>query len=210
MAILSGHALKYSLAEILHSVHQQNRTGLISIFADPNSAMSIETHYLWVRDGHFVGVANKLDGMGLLADISRRKILSSAQIREVINEMSMLRQPLGLHLKCIGLIDVGQLRLLFNAQTSRVFKLSEIGDRLFNFDPSILPCNAEMTGLCMSAQEIMCIVDLPILPEWDSLAEALIDLNITSPELPPTPSKSTPVSTSFLGNLMGFLKRKSR
>ncbi len=210
MAILSEHALKYSLAEILHSVHQQKRTGLISIFADPNSAMPIETHYLWVRYGYFVGVANKLDGMGLFAEISKRKILSSAQIKEVMNQISTLHQPLGLHLKCIGLIDVGQLRLLFNDQTSRVFKLAGIGDRLFNFDPSILPCNAEMTGLCMSAQEIMSIVDLPILPEWDSLAESLIDLDISSPKLPPTPSKSTPVSTSFLGNLMGFLKRKNR
>jgi hypothetical protein len=105
------HGLKYSLSEILNYVHKQNLTGLISILANCSPKVSIETHYLWVQNGEIVGVANRLDGMGLLGEISRRKLLSSTQIREALTRLTKLSQPLGLYLKSLDLLDPGQLRL---------------------------------------------------------------------------------------------------
>jgi hypothetical protein len=202
----SEDSTKYSLAEILYSVHQHNRTGLISILADPD--LSIDAHYVWVQNGRVVGVANRLDGMGLLGEISRHKLVSSVEITAAFGQLNKLSQPLGLHLKSIGLLEAGQIKLLFHTQTAKVLKLHEIGDRLFYFDPCILPYNAEMTGMGISAEEIIRLLDLKVLPTSNPSVEETIDRHNTIAKSAPTRQKSAPVSTSFLSNLKKFLTRK--
>jgi hypothetical protein len=64
-----------------------------------------------------------------------------------------------------------------------------------------------MTGIGMPAQEIMRLLNLKVLPD-SSLIEELTDLDITIPPSALTLPKAKVVSNSFLGNLMGFLKRK--
>jgi hypothetical protein len=210
MTASTKYAPRYSLSKILHSVCQESRTGLISTLANSSSKTSINTHYLWVQNGEIVAISNKLDGMGLLGEISRRKLLSSAQIREVSTQLTKLSQPLGLHLKSLDLLDAAQLKLLFNAQIFSLFKVHGIDNRLFNFDSDILPSNAEMTGICMPPQEIMRLLNLKALTDSSSLTPQLADRHIT---IPPSDSplplpKAKVLSTSFFGNLMGFLKRK--
>jgi hypothetical protein len=206
MITLSEQSIKYSLAEILHSIHEHNRTGLLSILADPN--LSIDAHYVWVQNGRVVGVANRLDGMGLLGEISRRKLLSSSEITAAFGQLNQLSQPLGLYLKSLGLLEAGQLRLLFHTQTAKVLKLHEIGDRLFYFDPCILPYNAEMTGMGISAEEIIRLLNLKVLPASNPSLEPPIDRHNTISESAPTRQKSAPISNSFLSSLKGFLTRK--
>jgi Domain of unknown function (DUF4388) len=196
---LTKNNLEYSLAEILHLVHQNNQTGLISTLS------SSESHYLWVQNGRIVSVAQQLDGMDLLREIDRCKLLSSAQIEYLKSrQIHKLSQPLGLYLKSLGWLDAGQLRLLFNAQTSTLLKLSELEDRLFSLDSSSLPSKAEMTGIGIPAQEVMQLLGLKVLPD----SCILTDRDTIAPELAPPPTKATALSSQFLGNLMGFLKKK--
>ncbi len=280
---LAGYLSEYSLAEILNFVHEGSRTGLLSISADITPvATPINPHYLWFQNGRIVGVANGLDGQGLLRAISQRKLVPSDQIEQLRTQVDKLSQPLGLYLKSRGLLSAEQLKLLFNSQAIAVVcKLFEMNNGRFYFDPCILPFSAEMTGISLPAQEIG-LLGLRVLKDWSNLAEKLPDpdyalqrwssqlpsfrldrhesqlwkladgetalkklmapmdlsidalqkigfrliafglvqeipteviqpalnLDMAMPELVPIRPKAAAVSTSFLVNLMGFLKKK--
>jgi hypothetical protein len=82
---------------------------------------------------------------------------------------------LGLCLKSQGLVQAEQLKLLFNSQVLRpVCALFQIKDGQFRFEPiSALPLG-EMTGLSMSATEVI-LIGLRALRDWSALAEKLPD-----------------------------------
>jgi hypothetical protein len=61
-----------------------------------------------------------------------------------------------------------------------------------------------MTGIGIPAQEIMQLLGLKVSPD----SCVLTDRNPIAPELVPPSTKATTVSSQFLGNLMGFLKKK--
>jgi Domain of unknown function (DUF4388) len=280
---LTGYLSEYSLAEVLNFVHQGNRTGLLSISID---IIPVEPptnpHYLWFQTGRIVAVSTGLDGQGLLKAISQRKLVPAEHIEQLRTQVNKIQEPLGLHLKSRNLLTAEQLKLLFNSQAiAIVCKLFELNDARFHFDSSILPSNAEMTGISMPAQEIG-LLGLRMLKDWSTLSKKLpdpqyslqrlslqepsfrldrhelqlwkladcevslemltvptnmsiealqktayrliifglvqeipvevvqppVDRDMVVPELVPIREVKNTVSTSFLGNLMGFLKRK--
>jgi Domain of unknown function (DUF4388) len=280
---LTGYLSEYSLAEVFNFIHQGNRTGLLSISRDiPPVEPPTNPHYLWFETGRIIAVSTALDGQGLLKAIFQRKLVPAEQIEQLRTQSQKLNEPLGFHLKSRNLLTAEQLKLLFNSQAiAIVCKLFELSNARFHFDPSILPYNAEMTGISMPAQEIG-LLGLRVLRNWDSLSEKLpnpqyaiqrlsleepsfrldrhelelwkladgetsldkltalmnmsiealqktayrliifglvqeipveviqppIDRNMVVPELLPIRQVRNTVSTSFLGNLIGFLKRK--
>jgi hypothetical protein len=173
---LTGHLSEYSLAEVLNFVHQGNRTGLLSISTDITPVEPpTNPYYLWFQTGRIMAVSTRMDGQGLLKAISQRKLISAEQIEQLQTQVQKLYLPLGLHLKSHNLLTAEQLKLLFNSQTiAIVCKLFKLSDAHFNFDPCILPYNAEMTGISMQAQEIG-LLGLRVLRNWDNLSKRLPD-----------------------------------
>lgn len=175
---LAGYLSEYSLAEIFNFVHEGNRTGLLSIFPDPNPDLNTAApDYVWFENGRIVAATSGLDGKGLLKTIEQRKLMPLAQIGSVEPQLRHLPQPLGIYLKSRGLLDAEQLKLLFNAQTIAVVcKLFTFNHRQFKFDPDKLPINAELTGISLPAQE-MGMLGLRVLKDWSGLSAKLSDPN---------------------------------
>jgi Domain of unknown function (DUF4388) len=175
---LAGYLSEYSLAEIFNFVHEGSRTGLLEIFPAPNAILtSEEPRYMWFENGRIVAVTCGLDGKGLLGTIARRKFMPPAQIESVVSQLHQLPQPLGIYLKSRGLVDAEQLKLLFNAQTiASVCKLFELQTRQFQFDPSRLPMNSELTGISLPAQEVG-LLALRVLRDWSGLSAKLSSPN---------------------------------
>ncbi|MHC5828117.1 MAG: DUF4388 domain-containing protein, partial [Nostoc sp.] len=83
--------------------------------------------------------------------------------------------PMGLCLKSQGLLQPEQLKLLFNTQVLRqVCALFQIKDALFTFDSTAKLPLAEMTGLSMSATEVI-LLGLRALRDWTALGDKLPD-----------------------------------
>jgi hypothetical protein len=173
---LAGYLSEYSLAEIFNFVHEGNRTGLLSIFPDPNPDLNTAApDYVWFENGRIVAATSGLDGKGLLKTIEQRKLMPLAQIGSVETQLRHLPQPLGIYLKSRGLLDAEQLKLLFNAQTiAFVCKLFTFNHHQFKFDPDQLPINAELTGISLPAQE-MGMLGLRVLKDWSGLIAKLPD-----------------------------------
>jgi Domain of unknown function (DUF4388) len=175
---LTGYLSEYSLAEVFNFIHQGNRTGLLSIFTDITPVEPpTNPHYLWFQNGRIMAVSTGMDGQGLLKAISQRKLVPEEQIEQLRTQVQKLHQPLGLHLKSRDLLTAEQIKLLFNSQViAIVCKLFELSNGRFNFDPCILPYNAEMTGISMPAQEVG-LLGLRVLRDWSNLKDKLPDPN---------------------------------
>jgi Domain of unknown function (DUF4388) len=175
---LTGYLSEYSLAEVFNFIHQGNRTGLLSISTDiPPIEPPANPHYLWFQNGQIMAVSTGMDGQGLLKAISRRKLVAEEQLEQLRTQLEKIHQPLGLHLKSRDLLTADQIKLLFNSQVIAIAcKLFELVNGRFNFDPCILPYNAEMTGISMPAQEVG-LLGLRVLRDWTNLKDKLPDPN---------------------------------
>ena len=174
---LSGYLSEYSLAEIFSLIHEGNQTGLLTLIPKQTVAGSRDIDHLWFDNGRIIAVTNGLSGIELLTKIAQRKLISPDQIESVGAKIYQLSQPLGLYLKDQGLLDSGQLKLIFNAQTvTPACKLFEIKDRAFMFDDDKSPMNAEITGISVSAQKVG-LLGLRLLKDWSGLSAKLADPN---------------------------------
>jgi hypothetical protein len=171
---LAGYLSEYSLAEIFNFVHEGNRTGLLEISPDPQAiAMPNEARFVWFEAGRTIAVTSGLDGKELLKTIGQRKFVPPAQLDLIATQLHQLPQPLGIYLKSRGLLDAEQLKLLFNSQTiAAVCKLFELKNRQFQFDPTRVPHNSELTGIGLPAQEVG-ILGLRVLKDWSGLSAKL-------------------------------------
>jgi Domain of unknown function (DUF4388) len=173
---LAGDLSEYSLAEIFHFVQEGNKTGVLSLEPDRSLARSIhDTHYISFQGGRIMSVANGsgLGNRGLLKMMAQRRWLSTDQVAGLETQVSLLREPLGTHLKSRNIVNTEQLTLLFNSQViATACKLFEIHDGQFKFDPQARLNYAEMTGMSLSAQEVA-LLGLRMLKDWSGLIAKL-------------------------------------
>ncbi len=175
---INGNFADFSLPELLQFLDQGKKTGVlhIELSSDKNQPSNKQLYYIWLHQGRVVAASDRLDEQGLTLMIAQRGWVSERVISRVTNISScFINSPLGLCLKSQGLVQPEQLKLLFNSQVLRpVCALFQIKDRQFRFEPiSTLPLR-EMTGLSMSATEVI-LIALRALRDWSALAEKLPD-----------------------------------
>ena len=175
---LSGSLVEYSLAEIFNFIYEGSLTGLLTLFPYNNGLTAIlDPHYLWFERGRIVSVTNGISGSELLTRIIQRKLISSEQVESIGSILYQLPQPLGIYLKTRGLLDGGQLKLLFNAQSvTPICRLFESRNRQFQFEINRLPINAEVTGISLPCREVG-MLGLRLLKDWSGLGAKLPDPN---------------------------------
>ena len=173
---LSGSLAEYSLAEIFNFIYEGSLTGLLTLFPYNNGSTAIlDPHYLWFERGRIIALTNGISGSELLTKILQRKLISSAEMEPIGSILYQLPQPLGIYLKTRGLLDGGQLKLLFNAQSiSPICRLFESKNRQFQFEISRLPINAEITGISLPCREVG-MLGLRLLKDWSGLSAKLPD-----------------------------------
>ncbi|WP_413171485.1 DUF4388 domain-containing protein [Anabaena azotica] len=175
---ITGNFADFSLPELLQFLDQGKKTGILSIefLAEENDNKKKQVYYIWLHQGRVVSAADRLDQQGLILMIAQRGWISERVISRVTQISScFINSPLGLCLKAQGLVQPEQLKLLFNSQVLRpVCALFQVKDALFRFEPtSTLPLG-EMTGLSMSATEVI-LIGLRALRDWRALEEKLPD-----------------------------------
>ncbi len=175
---LSGFLAEYSLAEIFNFIYEGSLTGLLTLFPYNNgSTAMLDPHYLWFERGRIIALTNGISGSELLTKILQRKLISSAEIEPIGSILYQLPQPLGIYLKTRGLLDGGQLKLLFNAQSvTPICRLFESKNRQFQFEINRLPINAEITGISLPCREVG-MLGLRLLKDWSGLSLKLPDPN---------------------------------
>jgi Domain of unknown function (DUF4388) len=171
---LTGSLSEYSLAEILNFIERGQSTGLLSIVPERHDlTISTKSYCLWFDRGWIVAVTSGMNGQELLNAIWLRKILPSTQIDLLRTQVNQLSQPLGTYLKSRGLLNLEQLKLLFNSQVvAPVCKLFELSNGKFNLDFQKTPNYAEMTEISISAQELG-LLGLRVLKNWNGLSAKL-------------------------------------
>jgi Domain of unknown function (DUF4388) len=175
---LTGYLSAYSLAEILNFIDREKRTGLLSISPD-NTTLTIEVkpHYLWFENGRIMAVTFGLNGQELLAAIGQRKLIPTREIDLLQTQSNRLTQPLGTYLRSRGLLNLEQLKLLFNSQViAPICRLFELSNGKFEFDPQKIYNYAEMTEISITAQE-MGLLGLRVLKNWSGLSAKLPQAN---------------------------------
>ena len=175
---INGNFADFSLPELLQFLDQGKKTGVlhIELSSDKNQPSNKQLYYIWLHQGRVVAASDRLDEQGLTLMIAQRGWVSERVISRVTHISScFINSPLGLCLKSQGLVQAEQLKLLFNSQVLRpVCALFQIKDGQFRFEPiSTLPLR-EMTGLSMSATEVI-LIALRALRDWSALAEKLPD-----------------------------------
>ncbi|WP_353932019.1 DUF4388 domain-containing protein [Okeanomitos corallinicola TIOX110] len=175
---ITGNFADFSLPELLQFLDQGKKTGILYIefCSDENNKSKKQIYYIWLHQGRVVAASERLDKQGLTLMIAQRGWISERVISRVTQISScFINSPLGLCLKSQGLLQSEQLKLLFNAQVLRpVCALFQIKDALFKFEPIPTLPIAEMTGLSMSATEVI-LIGLRALREWSALEEKLPD-----------------------------------
>jgi len=175
---INGNFADFSLPELLQFLDQGKKTGVlhIELSSDKNQPSNKQLYYIWLHQGRVIAAFDRLDQQSLTLMIAQRGWVSERVISRVTNISScFINSPLGLCLKSQGLVQPEQLKLLFNSQVLRpVCALFQIKDGQFRFEPiSTLPLR-EMTGLSMSATEVI-LIALRALRDWSALAEKLPD-----------------------------------
>ena len=175
---INGNFADFSLPELLQFLDQGKKTGVlhIELSSDKNQPSNKQLYYIWLHQGRVIAASDRLDQQSLTLMIAQRGWVSERVISRVTNISScFINSPLGLCLKSQGLVQPEQLKLLFNSQVLRpVCALFQIKDGQFRFEPiSALPLG-EMTGLSMSATEVI-LIALRALRDWSALAEKLPD-----------------------------------
>lgn len=175
---ITGNFADFSLPELLQFLDQGKKTGLLYIefLLAGKEQNKKQVYYIWLHQGRVVSAADRLDQQGLTLMIAQRGWISERVISRVTQISScFINSPLGLCLKSQGLVQPEQLKLLFNSQVLRpVCSLFQVKDGLFRFEPtSSLPLG-EMTGLSMSATEVI-LIGLRSLRDWNALEEKLPD-----------------------------------
>jgi hypothetical protein len=175
---ITGNFADFSLPELLQFLDQGKKTGILYIefIAEDHDHKRKQVYYIWLHQGRIVSASDRLDQQGLTLMIAQRGWISERVISRVTQiSSSFANSPLGLCLKSQGLLQPEQLKLLFNSQVLRpVCALFQVKDAIFRFEPTPTLPLGEMTGLSMSATEVI-LVGLRALRDWSALEEKLPD-----------------------------------
>jgi Domain of unknown function (DUF4388) len=171
--VLSGQLKDYSLPELLNTLQQGNKTGLLTI---RYLNVSIKRHkhiHLYFKDGFLISLADDLIGRELLQVIDSNVSLGQPMIQSLMSmeENFQIRMPVGLYLESKNLVNELQLQKIFNDQViKRAICLYELTNASFNFNSKIRPSMLELTGLKLHATKLN-LLGLRALPCWDHLLD---------------------------------------
>jgi len=149
---ITGSLSDFSLPEILQFIELGRKTGLLTVRALSESEESKSSvHYIWVKQGHIVGAANRLDQQGLVMLIEQRQWVSNRVITKVA-QLCPTDKPLGKYLFNQGVLRAEQLKELFLIQILQyVCALFDLEDGIFQFDQNVPLPRRELTGLSLAA-----------------------------------------------------------
>lgn len=131
---ISGRLSEFSLAEVFRLLERGRKSGLLTLRTISDTvSQQIQNFYIWFQQGQIVAAASRLDSKGLATMIHQRQWLGEASL-ELLKQAFQTEQPLGLQLKCQGILQAEQLKLLFYAQVMRqMCALFQFEDGWFNF-----------------------------------------------------------------------------
>lgn len=174
---IKGHLTDFSLPELFQLLERGQKTGLLTLYAEPVTHAKPKSHYIWVYQGRIVAAANRLDHQGLVSLIDQRQWVSDRVFDKLVHWCCPINEPLGLYLKNQGVLQSQQLKRLFQVQVLRqVCALLQLKDAEFIFEPNMQIPTREMTGLSVPATEAV-LVGLRVLRNWNALTDKLPDPN---------------------------------
>lgn len=149
---LTGSLIDFPLLEILQLIERGQKTGLLSLFAEPVSeGKPLPVFHIWVYRGRLVAAAKRLDNRGLVEIINKSQWVSPRVVAKLA-QLCPNNKPLGLHLQQLEVLRASQLKQLFLLQVLQpVGVLSHLKEGHFRFDQHVPLPMREMTGLSISA-----------------------------------------------------------
>ena len=193
---LNGQLKDYSLPELLNTIEQGNKTGLLTI-RYLNSVKRHKHIHLYFKDGFLISLADDLIGRELLQVIDSNVSLGESVIQSLMSmeENFQIRLPVGLYLQSKNLLNELQLQKIFNDQVvKRAISLYELPDGSFNFNSKIRPSMLELTGLKLQTTKLN-LLGLRALTCWDHLLDKLPEGSFTLYKRPQ--SKGLPNKKAF-------------
>ncbi|WOD38134.1 DUF4388 domain-containing protein [Nodosilinea sp. E11] len=174
--VVSGQLSNFSLPEVLQLVEDGNKNGLLTVRDLPDAADFSQHHFIWLKQGRIVAAANRNDRRGLAHLIARRKLLSKAQLLQLIQQCPD-HMPLGVYIKSQKLLTKEQLQGLFSIQViQEVCTLFELPDGTFHVTSDVQMPYLEMIGTSVPATEVT-LPGLRSLRNWSALKDKLPDLS---------------------------------
>ncbi|HEY9603723.1 MAG TPA: DUF4388 domain-containing protein [Allocoleopsis sp.] len=175
---ITGCLSDFSLPEIFQLIEKGQKTGLLALHAQPETQAKLGgIYYIWMYQGRIVATANRLDDQGLVSLIEKHQWVSDRVFDKVVHWCCPISEPLGLYLKKQGVLQLEQLKRLFQIQVlQQICALFELQDAEFTFEPKVRIPTREMTGLSILPTEAA-LVGLRVLRKWDALADKLPDPN---------------------------------
>lgn len=173
---ITGSLVDFSLPELFQFIEKGQKTGLLTLRAvQRTQAKPVSVFYIWVYQGRIVAAANRLDHQGLVSLIDRQQWISDRAFDRLVHWCCPITEPLGLYLKQQGVLQLEQLKRLFQIQVlQQLSALFQLKDAEFKFDPKVGIPSREMTGLSIPATEAA-LIGLRRLRNWSALAEQLPD-----------------------------------
>lgn len=150
---ITGSLADFSLPEIFQFIERGQKTGLLTLYALPESqATPPPVHYIWVSKGSIVAAANQLNHQGLVALIDQYSWVSNRVVTKLA-QFCPTSKPLGLYLKSQGALQAEQLEHLFQVQVvQQVCAVFQLKDAQFKFVQNMPLPMQEMTGLSVPAE----------------------------------------------------------
>lgn len=177
---ISGFLENFSLPELLRLIDLGSKSGrlILQIRSAPNNPDLIGLYHIWFRDGQLVTVIDRSQPDSLIKKIEVKGWLKEISPQKLEN-INMLRVPLGVYLQQEKLLTEQQLKELFSLQLEQMYELFEVPVGCFLFHeissdldtPRQIPW-LEMTGNSIRATEVS-LNALRLQQNWDVFAEQL-------------------------------------
>lgn len=174
---LASSLADFSLAELFRMIDQGRKSGRLTLLiaGEAPASQAPVCRYIWFRQGRVIAAADRLDGQGLVTQITTRGWLSQRVI-ERLGNLATVETPLGLTLKTQGALQAEQLNLLFSAQMQQIWGFFGVQTGRFDLDGKAALPSSEMTGLSLPAMEVA-LAGLRALKDWTTLADVLPEAN---------------------------------
>ena len=173
--VLSGQLKDYALPELLTTIEQGGKTGMLTIRAFNESANEFKKTYLSFKNGYLIAVSEDSMSRDLVRLMDSNKFLDYSTIDSLITleEEFQLHLPVGSYLQANNQINELQLKKLFDVQVvERAVRLYALPDAWFTFNSRVRASMLELTGLQLKANTLN-LLGLRALQNWDHLLDRL-------------------------------------
>lgn len=173
---VKGYLSDFSLPEIFQLLQDGKKTGLLSIqglaYPEQTPQTPQQYYFIWLHRGRIVTITQHLDSRDLMQLMIKRRYLSRTLV-ERLSRRCPPDEPLGRFLRTQGVLTTKQLEILFATQVmGQVCNLFKLPDGYFDFDPTATLPKAEMTGLSVTATEVI-LPGLRVLKSWEAFGDKL-------------------------------------